>query len=103
MKIHYNGYSTHFDEWRPFGGDEGSEYVPFVRQQKLFIPSKKSLEDRTQSFHGQLLRERKKRLWSGQREDSDINTDLNVDQDVFMEGHYPKREAGLPIAVEEGA
>lgn len=28
----------------------------------------------------------KKRLWSGRREDPDINIDLNVDQDVFMGG-----------------
>ena len=27
LKIHYVGYSTRFDEWRPFGDDEGSEYL----------------------------------------------------------------------------
>jgi len=26
LKIHYIGCSTCFDEWRPFGDDEGSEY-----------------------------------------------------------------------------
>ena len=26
LKIHYVGYSSRFDEWRPFGEDEGSEY-----------------------------------------------------------------------------
>lgn len=26
LKIHYVGYSSRFDEWRPFGKDEGSEY-----------------------------------------------------------------------------
>ena len=60
-------------------------YFSFVRSEKLFIPSENSLEDR-KSFHGQLAREIKKKLWSGQREDPDINIDLNVDQDVFMEG-----------------
>ena len=63
LKIHYIGYSTRFDEWRPFGL-EGSEYFPFVREEKLFIPSEKSLEDRTQPFHGQLFREVKKRLFA---------------------------------------
>lgn len=86
LKIHYIGYSTHFDEWRPFGDDEGSEYFPFVRKENLFIPSEKSLRDRTKSFHCQLFREIKKRLWSERREDPEINIDLNVNQDVFMEG-----------------
>ena len=65
LKIHYIGYSTRFDEWRLFGSDEGSEYFPFVRKEKLFIPSEKSLEDRTQTSHGLLFREIKKRLWCG--------------------------------------
>lgn len=86
MKIHYVGYSTCFDEWTPFRADRGSGYFPFVRSEKLFIPSENSLEDRKESFHGQLAREIKKKLWSGRREDPDINIDLNVDQDVFMEG-----------------
>lgn len=39
LKIHYVGYSSRFDEWRPFGDDEGSEYFPFVRKEKrLFHP-----------------------------------------------------------------
>lgn len=86
LKIHYIGYSTRFDEWRPFGDGEASEYFPFVRKESLFISSKTSLEDRTQSFYCQLFHEIKKRLWSGKREDPDINIDHNVDQDVFMEG-----------------
>ena len=71
-------------QWRPFGDDEGSEYFPFVRKEKLFIPSENSLVDRTQTFHGQLFREIKKKLWSGRREDPEISIDLNVDQDVMM-------------------
>ena len=50
LKIHYVGYSSRFNEWRPFGDDEGSEYFPFVRKEKLFIPSENSLVDRTQTF-----------------------------------------------------
>lgn len=30
LKIHNIGYSTRFDEWRPFGDGEASEYFPFV-------------------------------------------------------------------------
>ena len=86
MKIHYVGYGSLFDEWRPLGDNEGSEYFPFVCKEKLFITSENSLVDRTQTFHGQLFREIKKKLWSGRREDPEISIDLNVDQDVFMEG-----------------
>ena len=86
LKIHYVGYSSLFDEWRPLGDNEGSEYFPFVCKEKLFITSENSLVDRTQTFHGQLFREIKKKLWSGRREDPEISIDLNVDQDVFMEG-----------------
>ena len=39
-----------------------------------------------QTFHGQLFREIKKKLWFGRREDPEISIDLNVDQDVLMEG-----------------
>ena len=38
------------------------------------------------TFHGQLFCEIKKKLWSGRQEDPEISIDLNVDQDVFMEG-----------------
>ena len=69
-----------------FGADGGSRYFPFVRSEKLFIQMENSLEDRKESFHGQLTCEIKKKLWSGRREDPDMNIDLNVDQDVFMEG-----------------
>ena len=98
LKIHYVGYSSRFDEWRPFGEDEGSEYFPFVRKEKLFIPSENSLVDRTQTFHGQISREIKKKLWSGRREDPEISIDLNVDQDVFMEG----LGSALPGIIQRG-
>ncbi|CAH3047505.1 unnamed protein product [Porites evermanni] len=51
-----------------------------------FIPSENSLVDRPQTFHGQLFREIKKKLWSGRREDPEISIDFIVDQDVFIEG-----------------
>ena len=65
LKIHYVGYSSRFNEWRPFGDDEGSEYFPFVRKEKLFIPSENSLVDRTQTFHEQLFHEMKKKFALG--------------------------------------
>jgi len=42
--------------------------------------------DRAQTFHGQIFREIKKKLWSRHREDPEISIDLTVDKDVFMEG-----------------
>ena len=91
----------------PSGPIEDLDIFPFVRREKRFIPSENSLEDRKESFHGQLAREIKKKLWSGRREDPDINIDLNVDQDVFMEGLgsflpgvFLKMEDGLPIGVK---
>lgn len=72
-----------------------------------FIPPENSLEDRKESLHGQLAHEIKKTLWSGQREDPDKTIDLNVNQDVFMEGlgsvlpgFSSKREDGLPVGVK---
>ena len=65
LKIHYVGYSSRFNEWRPFGDDEGSEYFPFVRKEKLFIPSENSLVDRTQTFHDRLFHEMKKKFALG--------------------------------------
>ena len=80
----------------------------FVRKEKPCIPSENSPADRTQTFHGQLFSEIKKKLWSGRREDPEISIDLNIDKDVFMEGlglkcfvwHYPKRKNGLPNKVK---
>ena len=39
LKIHYVGYSSRFDKWRPFGEDEGSEYFPVVRKEKPHLLS----------------------------------------------------------------
>ena len=86
IKIHFVGYSTQFDEWRFFGGDEGPESFPFIRRERLFTPTDRSVEDREQVFLGLLYREIKKKLWSGRREDPDVNIDLSIDQDVVMMG-----------------
>ena len=37
LKIYYVGYSSRFDEWRPFGEDEGSEYFPFFLEAEFFF------------------------------------------------------------------
>ena len=65
---------------------DGSEYFPFLRAERLFVPTDESIEDRTQSFYGQISREIKRKLWSGHREDPEIRIDINVDHDVFMRG-----------------
>jgi hypothetical protein len=84
VKIHYVGYSKQYDKWRPYGIE--GQYFPFIRSEKLVIPTPESLEDRKQAFHGHLYREIKKKLWSMRREDPDICIDLNTDQDVFEAG-----------------
>ena len=48
VKIHFVGYSTQFDEWRYFGGDEGPEYFQFLRRERQFAPTDQSVEDREQ-------------------------------------------------------
>ena len=76
MKIHYVGYSTEYDEWRPFG--EGASF-PFIRFEKLNKPSAVSFDDRTELFHGQLYREIKKKLYSGGKDDPAVRIQLKVE------------------------
>ncbi|KXJ17937.1 Coagulation factor VIII [Exaiptasia diaphana] len=83
IKIHYIGYSTEYDEWRSFG--DGAKF-PFVRLEKLNLPSSDSLQDRKEIFHGQLYREIKKKLYSGRRDDPMTRIELRVEPDVFEEG-----------------
>lgn len=85
LKIHYVGYNEKYDEWRPYDGKAGESF-PFVRSEKLFVPTKDSFEDRLQSFHNNVYREIKKKLRSWRREDPEVCVDLNVDQDVFEAG-----------------
>lgn len=85
LKIHYVGYSEAHDEWRPYDEADG-EYFPFIRNEKLILPTQESIEDRTQCFYNTLYREIKKKLWSSRREDPEISIDLNCDQDVFEAG-----------------
>ena len=35
MRIHYKGYESRFDEWRPY--DRDGEYFPFIRQEKPHV------------------------------------------------------------------
>lgn len=88
IKIHYVGYSTKYDEWKPIG-DAAS--FPFVRREKLNIPSAVSFGDREELFHGQLYREIKRKLFSGRRDDPAVRIELRVEPDVF--------EGGLATAV----
>ena len=84
VKIHFKGYSNDTDEWRDYG--EESNILPFERLERAYIPDEVSLEDRTNSFHGQLYREIKRKLWSSRREDPDVRIEVNVDPDVFSAG-----------------
>ncbi|XP_031557298.1 uncharacterized protein LOC116293932 [Actinia tenebrosa] len=83
IKIHYVGYSTKYDEWKSFG--DGASF-PFVRHEKLNIPSADSIGDRQEIFHGQLYREIKRKLFSGRRDDPAVRIELRVEPDVFEGG-----------------
>ena len=83
VKILYKGFGEEADEWRDM--PKGQKF-PFVRLEKAYVPSNKSLEDRMQSFHERVYHEIKRRLWSGRRDDPDIRIEISVDSDVFNHG-----------------
>ena len=70
VKIHYKGFGEEADEWRDM--PKGQKF-PFVRLEKAYVPSNKSLEDRMQSFHERVYHEIKRRLWSGRRDNHIIS------------------------------
>ena len=85
VKIHYKGFSEEADEWREY--EDENNFFPFVRLERLFIPQEISLEDRMNSFHGQVYREIKRKLWSGRRDDPEVRIEVyNVDFDAFNRG-----------------
>ena len=57
VKIHFVGYSTQFDEWRYFGGDEGPKNFPFLRRERQFTPT-----DQSQTNQGKI---ENKYRWTG--------------------------------------
>lgn len=82
VRIHYKGYSDKFDEWRPYGSEEES-YFPFVRQEKMPLPSENSLEERSDLFKHKLYTEIKRKLYSCKRDDPDVRIEVDVSEDVF--------------------
>ena len=75
VKIHYKGFGVETDEWR----DLNENAFPLVRLEKAPNPEGSSLVDRMNSFHSQVYREVKHRLWS-------VRIEVNVDFDVFSAG-----------------
>jgi len=59
VKIHYKGYGSEFDGWRPC-----VELGLPIRLEKLHLPGEDSFEDRYNSFYDSLYREIKKKLYS---------------------------------------
>ena len=52
VKLHYMGYSEQYGEWWPCDAEDSNP--PFQRMEFLRILSSTSLEDRTESVHGEL-------------------------------------------------
>ena len=75
VKIHYKGFGVETDEWR----DLNENAFPLVRLEKAPYPEGSSLVDRMNSFHSQVYREVKRRLWS-------VRIEVSVDFDVFSAG-----------------
>ena len=68
VKIHYSGYPSKYDEWRPYT----EESFPVVKLERLQEPSRETLKERVLFFSGRLGREIKKMLRSHRRDDPDI-------------------------------
>ena len=81
VRIHYKDYSVKFDEWRPYGSDDG--YFPFIRQEKIQVMSKDSLNDRADYFKNKLYREIKRKLFSCKRDDPIVRIEVDAAEDVF--------------------
>ena len=67
VKIHYVEYSEQYDKWQPC--DTEDSYPPFQWVESLSIPSSTSPEDPMELVHGELYREMKRKLYSGQKDD----------------------------------
>ena len=58
-------------------------------------PTDVSLEERVQCFHERLKREIKWKLFSGRKDDPEVQIEIAVDEDVFNEG------IGTPVHISE--
>lgn len=55
-------------------------------RKKVYVPGEESLEDRRQIFHGHLYWAIKRKLWSGWREDPEVQIELPIEGEVFSTG-----------------
>lgn len=81
VRIHYKGYSDKYDEWRPYGGEDG--YFPFVRQEKVPDMTDESGSDRGKLLINKLRRETKRKLYSSRKEDPNVRIEIDVYEDVY--------------------
>ena len=81
VRIHYKGYESKFDEWRPY--DRDGEYFPFIRQEKPHTLTTMSLEDRSHHFTDLLYRAIKRSLYSGRKDDPAVRLEVDVMEDAF--------------------
>ena len=99
VKIHYVEYSERYGDWRPCDTEDSNP--PFQWVESLRIPSSTSLEDPMELVHGELYREIKRKLYSGQKDDPATRVEIRIDQDVFDEGlalaGKPSKERGKTV------
>ncbi|PFX24307.1 hypothetical protein AWC38_SpisGene11080 [Stylophora pistillata] len=76
VKIHCNGFSDKFDEWRPYDGDK----FPIMRLEHKCKPSMESIDDRLHLFQDRLYREVKRKLYSGRKDDPEIRIEISVEE-----------------------
>lgn len=81
VRIHFKGYDSRFDEWRPY--DQEGEYFPFIRHEKPRVLTPTSLDDRADHFVDVLYRAIKRSLKSGRKDDPEVRLDVDVSEDVF--------------------
>ncbi|CAB4005051.1 Hypothetical predicted protein [Paramuricea clavata] len=85
VQIHYKGYSSKYDEWRPFGNaDTDGKYFPFVRQEKVPVLSEASMNDRSDILRSKLYRNFFfKKLYLLKKNDPQIRIEIDAQEDVY--------------------
>ena len=89
VRIHYKGYGSIYDEWRPFANaDTDGEYFPFVRQEKVPVVSEESVSDRSDILRSKLYREIKKKLHSSNKNDPQIRIEIDAQEDAYSSREF---------------
>lgn len=81
VRIHFKGYDSIFDEWRPY--DQDGQYFPFVRRETPHVLTANSLSDRGKHFIDLLYRAIKRSLSCGRKDDPEVRLEVDVLEDVF--------------------